>query len=217
MVLSHKEAKKTHKRLRRILKWLLVVVVVWMVVAWIAARALMVSAALNSADAIVVLSGSSTYVERTHKAAELYRQGRAPLVLLTDDHMRGGWSTVLQRNPYFVERATEELIEQGVPAEKIRVAPGLASGTHEEALLLKDYATAQGIRSILVVTSAYHSRRALRTLRQNFAGTATTIGLEPVSPGSQTPMPAFWWLQFQGWRSVAGEYVKLIYYWLKYG
>lgn len=217
MVLSHKEAQKTHKRLRRILKWLLVVVVVWVVVAWIAARALMVSAALNSADAIVVLSGSSTYVERTHKAAELYRQGRAPLVLLTDDHMRGGWSTVLQRNPYFVERATEELIEQGVPAEKIRVAPGLASGTHEEALLLKDYATAQGIRSILVVTSAYHSRRALRTLRQNFAGTATTIGLEPVSPGSQTPMPAFWWLQFQGWRSVAGEYVKLIYYWLKYG
>ena len=97
MVLSRKEAQKTHKRLRRILKWLLVVVVVWVVVAWIAARALMVSAALNSADAIVVLSGSSTYVERTHKAAELYRQGRAPLVLLTDDHMRGGWSTVLQR------------------------------------------------------------------------------------------------------------------------
>lgn len=217
MVLSHKEAHKTQKRLRRILKWLLVVVVVWVGVAWIAARALMVSAPLNSADAIVVLSGSSTYVERTHKAAELYRQGRAPLVLLTDDHMRGGWSTVQQRNPYFVERATEELIEQGVPAEKIRVAPGVASGTHEEALIIKDYTTTQGIRSILVVTSAYHSRRALRTLQRSFAATGTTIGLEPVPPGWKTPMPAFWWLQFQGWRSVAGEYVKLIYYWLKYG
>ena len=217
MVLSHKGAQKTQKRLRRILKWLLVFILVWPVLAWVAARGLIVSAPLNSADAIVVLSGSSTYVERTQKAAELYRQGRAPLVLLTDDHTRGGWSSALQRNPYFVERATEELIEQGVPAEKIRVVPGLAFGTHDEVLLLKDYASAAGLRSILVVTSAYHSRRALRSLRQSFAGTGTTIGLEPVPPGSQTPAPAFWWLHFQGWRSVGAEYVKLIYYWLKYG
>ena len=217
MVLSHEKAQRAQKRLRRILKWLLVFILVWAVLAWVAARALIVSATLNSADAIVVMSGSSTYVERTQKAAELYRQGRAPLVLLTDDHTRGGWSSALQRNPFFVERATEELIEQGVPAEKIRIVPGLASSTHDEVLLLKDYASAAGLRSILVVTSAYHSRRALRSLRQSFAGTGTTIGLEPVPPGSQTPSPAFWWLQFQGWRSVGAEYVKLIYYWLKYG
>lgn len=214
MVLSHKKAQKS---LRRTLKWLLVFILVWPLLAWIAARGLIVSAPLNSADAIVVLSGSSTYVERTHKAADLYREGRAPLVLLTDDHTRGGWSSALQRNPYFVERATEQLIEKGVPADKIRVVPGLASSTQAEAVLLKDYTTAQGLRSILVVTSAYHSRRALRSLRQSFAATGTTIGLEPVAPGWQTPAPAFWWLQFQGWRSVGGEYVKLIYYWLKYG
>ncbi|HJS23271.1 MAG TPA: hypothetical protein VJ751_02790, partial [Pyrinomonadaceae bacterium] len=85
----------------------MVFILVWPVLAWVAARALIVSATLNSADAIVVMSGSSTYVERTQKAAELYRQGRAPLVLLTDDHTRGGWSSALQRNPFFVERATE--------------------------------------------------------------------------------------------------------------
>ena len=217
MVLSHEKAPRAQQKLRRILKWLLVFILVWPVLAWGAARALIVSATLNSADAIVVMSGSSTYVERTQKAAELYRQGRAPLVLLTDDHTRGGWSSALQRNPFFVERATEELIEQGVPAEKIRIVPGLASSTHDEVMLLKDYASATGLRSILVVTSAYHSRRALRSLRLSFAATGTTIGLDPVPPGSQTPSPAFWWLQFRGWRSVGGEYVKLIYYWLMYG
>lgn len=215
MVLSHEKAQKAQKR--GILKWLLVFIIVWWILTWVAARALIVSAPLASADAIVVLSGSSTYIERTQKAAELYRQGRAPLVFLTDDHQRGGWSSALQRNPYFVERATNRLIEQGVPAEKIRIVPGLASSTHEEALLVKDYATAQGVRSILIVTSAYHSRRALRSLRQSFAGMGTAVGVEPVPPGSQTPSPAFWWLQFKGWRSVGGEYVKLIYYWLKYG
>ena len=217
MVLSHEKAQKTQERWRRVLKWLLVFIVIWGVLAWLAARALIVSAPIASVDVIVVLSGSSTYVERTHKAAELYRQGRAPLVLLTNDYTRGGWSSALQRNPFFVERATDELIKQGVPVEKIRIVPGLASSTHDEVLLLKDYITAQGLRSVLVVTSAYHSRRALRSLRQAFNDTGITIGLEPVPPGWQTPSPAFWWLRFEGWHSVGGEYVKLIYYGLKYG
>jgi len=200
------------KRWRRILLGLLVFIVAWEVVAWVAARALVVDADLSSADAIVVLSGSSAYVERTRKAAELYREGRAPLVWLTDDHTRGGWSSALQRNPYFVERATEELIKSGVPAERIRIVPGVASSTRDESLIVRGYASAQGVRSVLVVTSAYHSRRALRSLRQSFAGTGTTIGLHAVPASSN----AFWWLHPEGWRSVAGEYVKLIYYWFKY-
>jgi uncharacterized SAM-binding protein YcdF (DUF218 family) len=201
---------------RRIFKVLLLLLVAWFV-AWIAARALIVDADIPKADAIVVLSGSSTYVERTHKAAELYNQGRAPLVILTDDNTRGGWSSAQQRNPYFVERAHEELVKQGVPPAQIRVAPGLASGTSEEAVVIKDYAVAQGLHSLLVVTSAYHSRRALRTLRKTFAATGTTVGMVTAPTGWQTPAPAFWWLHLEGWRSVAGEWVKLIYYFVKFG
>jgi len=202
---------------RRILTALLVVIIVWPILAWVAARWLIVNADLASADAIVVLSGSSTYVERTHKAAQMFRQGRAPLVLLTDDDTRGGWSSALQTNPYFVERARDELIAQGVPADRIRVIPGTVSGTHGEAATIKEYAVAEGIRSLLVVTSAYHSRRALRSLRQSFDGTGAVVGLEPVPVGAETPSPAFWWLRVEGWRSVAGEYVKLIYYRVVYG
>ena len=202
---------------KRIFKTALLLIVAWMIVAWLAARALIVSAPLSSADAIVVLSGSSAYVERTQKAAELYREGRAPLVLLTDDHTRGGWSSAQQRNPFFVERATEELIKAGVPAERIQVIPGLASSTRDEALIVKDYAVAEKLQNVLVVTSAYHSRRALRTFRKTFAGTGTIIGLEPVPLGSQTPSPAFWWLWPSGWRNVASECVKFTYYWFRLG
>jgi uncharacterized SAM-binding protein YcdF (DUF218 family) len=201
---------------RKTLLGLLLFIVTWGTLACVAARALIVNESLASADAIVVLSGSSAYVERTQKAAELYRQGRAPFVLLTDDHTRGGWSSALQRNPYFVERATDELIKAGVPADRIKIIPGLPSSTHDEALILKDYALAQHLRSVLVVTSAYHSRRALRTLRQTFAGTATTVGLEPAALGPTAPSTVFWWLRLEGWRTVAGEYVKLSYYWFRY-
>jgi uncharacterized SAM-binding protein YcdF (DUF218 family) len=68
----------------------------------------------------------------------------------------------------------------------------------------------------LVVTSAYHSRRALWIFRKVFSGTGIDIGLTAVAPGEQTPSPATWWLQLRGWRTVASEYPKLIYYWLHY-
>ena len=204
-------------RLRRLLTVLVLFLAVWMTVAWVAARALIVKADLASADALVVLSGSRSYRERTQKAAELFHQGRAPLVLVTDDRTRGGWSSALQTNPYFVERAIDELIRHGVPLERIRIVPGLAESTQSEAVIVKDYAAAEGIRSVLIVTSGFHSRRALRTFRTTFAGTGVAIGLDPVTTGPQTPPAVFWWLRPSGWRDVAGEYVKLIYYWFVYG
>jgi uncharacterized SAM-binding protein YcdF (DUF218 family) len=194
---------------------LVLVVAVWVILAWVAGRALIVKAEIGSADALVVLSGSSSYLERTQKAAELFRQGRAPVVLLTNDHTRGGWSQPLQTNPYFVDRATEELIKQGVPAERIRIVPGVAESTRSEALIVKDYAAAHGFRSVLIITSAFHSRRALRTFRTSFAGTGIIVGLDP-SSGLRTSA-ALWWLSPSGWRDVAGEYIKLVYYWSKYG
>ena len=190
--------------------------VVWVGVAWVAERALVVKADLSSADALVVLSGSSSYLERTQKAAELFKQGRAPLVLLTDDHTRGGWSSALQTNPFFVERAIDELIKHGVPEERIRIVPGFAESTQSETVIVKNYAASEGLKSILIITSDYHSRRALRTFRTTFAGTGVAIGLEPVTNSPQGPS-AFWWLRPSGWRVVAGEYGKLIYYWFVYG
>ena len=47
----------------------LVLIIAWSVLAWIAARGLIVNPDLTHADALVVLAGSSTYVERAHRAA----------------------------------------------------------------------------------------------------------------------------------------------------
>jgi len=196
----------------RILRIVLAVVVGWAIVAALAARFLVVTEPLAAADAIVVLSGSSAYVERTQKAAQLYREGRAPRVLLTNDHTRGGWDNAQQRNPYFVERAADELMKAGVPWDRILILSGVAGSTRDEAIIVKGYVANEGVRSVLLVTSSYHSRRALRTYRQVFADTGTTIGLEPASAAPSV----FWWLRPEGWRTVGGEYAKLIYYYFKY-
>lgn len=189
----------------------------WELLAWGAALALLATAEMPKADALVVLSGSTSYVERALWAAQLFREGRAPRVLLTNDAARSGWSTAEQRNPYFVERAAEELRRAGVPAERIEVLPGTVGGTHEESVRLREYAAAKGLRSLLVVTSGYHSRRALWTLRRVFGAGGVEVGLSAAPPGAATPRPATWWMSAGGWRVVAGEYLKFIYYWQHYG
>lgn len=186
------------------------------VAAWVAARGLIVRAELSSADALVVLSGSSTYLERTDWAARLYREGRAPRIILTNDNVQGGWSVAEQRNPLFIELAAEELRRKGVPAEKIETIRENASGTYEEAGRLREYAINHHLRSILIVTSSYHSRRALWTLRRVFVGTGIEIGLDAPDTGVQTPTPATWWWYRSGWQIVPGEYVKIFYYWIKH-
>jgi uncharacterized SAM-binding protein YcdF (DUF218 family) len=192
------------------------IVAAWSLLAWGAAHALIVRAELEHADALAVLSGSSAYVERTDAAAQLWREGRAPLVLLTNDPMLSGWIEAERRNPSFVVLATEELRRAGVAADRIEVLPQSVSSTYEEAVALRDYARARGLRSILVVTSSYHSRRALWTLRRVFQGSGIEVGLYAVAPGRQMPAPATWWWHPFGWQVVALEYVKLIYYVLQY-
>jgi uncharacterized SAM-binding protein YcdF (DUF218 family) len=201
---------------RRWLRILLVLAIAWPFVAFIAAKTLIVSSETANADAIVVLAGSSTYVERTRHAAQLFSEGRAPRIILTNDNIRSGWSVEEQRNPLFVERAAEELKRQHVPADKIEIVPGSVSSTHDEAVRIRDYTRARGWHSILVVTSAYQARRALWTLRRALAGTGVSIGLDAAAPGQQSPRPGTWWFHRLGWKLVAGEYVKIVYYRIKY-
>jgi len=210
---SHEKAKR--RRLVLLIA-LLTAVVVWPIIAWIGARLLIVKTDLASADAIVVMSGSATYRERAACAAKLYREGRAPIVILTNDSLKSGWDNKEQRNPYFYELAARELQQQGVPASKIQVVSGIALGTYEESLGIRDYASAHQLKRLLIVTSAYHTRRTLWSLRHACDGSGIEIGIDSPAPGWQTPAPSRWWWRRWGWKVVAGEYVKLIYYSMRY-
>ena len=200
------------KSFARWLRLVALLLIVWVIVAWLAARFLIVDTPLNQADVIVVLSGSSVYTERTRRAAEYYRQGLGQRILLTNDNLRGEWSSAEQRNPFFYELARTKLIDSGVPSDRVEILSVPVTNTYDEALALRDYALARKLRSLLVVTSAYHSRRALWTLNRVFASTGIEIGVQSVENGEQSPRPLTWWLYPRGWKMVVGEYVKNAYY-----
>jgi uncharacterized SAM-binding protein YcdF (DUF218 family) len=194
----------------------LLCVCLWPLLALCAARLLIVKSPLAAADAIVVLSGSSTYLERADWAARLYREGRAPLIILTDDKLNSGWNGTEDRNPYFYELAATELRKQGVQAETIRLVSEPALGTYSESLNVREFATNHKLKRLLIVTSAYHSRRAFWSMRRACEGTGIEIGVDGPPPGWQTPSAWTWWMDPFGWKVVAGEYVKMAYYWVRY-
>jgi uncharacterized SAM-binding protein YcdF (DUF218 family) len=197
-------------RVLRLVKVSVVVLLAWVLIAWCWARWLSVAKPLDRADVIVVLSGSKAFRERTEFAATLYRNGVAPRILLTNDGERASWSNVEERNPPYQELAARELEQRGVPASAITLVDLPVQGTLDEAVTIRKYADDNGIRSILIVTSEYHSRRALWTFERVFAGREANIGLQ--SPKMTNAFAVTWWIYPQGWKTVGAEFVKMVYY-----
>ncbi|HSL55843.1 MAG TPA: YdcF family protein, partial [Pyrinomonadaceae bacterium] len=197
------------RRRSRFLAALALALLLWPFLAWAAAKLLIVRAPLEHAGAIVLLSGSSSYKERAARSAELFAAGRAPRIILTNDGQQGSWNNVLERNPFYYESTLAELTRLGVPRDRVDILMQPVSSTRDEAVLLREHVEKNGIRSVLVVTSAYHSRRALWTFRRVLGESGTSIGLEVAGTGWQTPSPWTWWLRLRGWQTVPPEYFKL--------
>ncbi len=200
-------------------KWLAAIALVsavWVLAAPVVAKFLIVRSSPSASDAIIVLSGSAVYDERLQHAAALFHQGRARTILLTNDGLIGGWSRKLQRNPRSIERGRNFLVAAHVPAGQIVELPPQVRRTYDEAVAARAYARTHQLRSLLIVTSAYHARRALWTFNRVLAADDVSVSIDPVMPGHQSPTPELWWLRRGGWQSVAGEYPKFLYYLLAY-
>lgn len=203
-------------RLLKFFSIFIVLLIGWVVLAPSLATYLIVERPLERADAIIVLSGSAVFRERTKLAAELYKRGVAPRIFITDDGGRAGWLDQEQTNLPFDDLEKRDLIAKGVPVEAITVLPGVVSGTDDEAKAAAAQIDRDPIRSLLVVTSAYHSRRALRTFDKILAGRDVEIGLAHAPTGERTPNPGYWYLTPRGWQTVAAEYVKSVVYYAYY-
>ncbi len=205
-----KSERQITNRKSRILILIVSVLLIWIFLAPVLEKWLVVGKSIERADAILVLAGGSAYRERTLLAAELYRAGAAPTILLTNDGEQSGWDQSEQRNPFFFERAKRELTAAGVPGSAIEVLPGIVRSTLDESDVVKSSAGDRGLRRILIVTSPHHTRRALRLFERTVPEIEFGIASRPAAG------EWYWWLTPKGWRDVGIEYVKLGYYWLSY-
>jgi len=115
---------------------------------------------LQKSDAIIELSIDNFYADRATRTAEIYRQGLAPVVVASGVRLR----------PYagVSELMEHDLIERGVPKEKILRYPHDAENTREEAEALAKFAAQKKWKSVIIVTSNYHTRRTRYIFRRIF-------------------------------------------------
>jgi uncharacterized SAM-binding protein YcdF (DUF218 family) len=156
-------------------------------------QALTVDSGETKGDELVVLGGGDGRAER---AAELYHQGVAPGILCT------GYGDCAS-NVLVLERS-------GVSSTVITAEPN-ALTTLQNAQLSIPMLRKMGAHRIILVTSWYHSRRALAVFRHvapdlQFASRPAYLGYEPKK------------LNREGFSEhVNIEYLKLLDYWVSYG
>ena len=160
------------------------------------------------ADAIVVLAGS--YPDRVLEGVELYRQGLAPRIILCREPETAGFRRVSELGvdiprPSDINRMVAEKL--GVPPNAIEVLANAGDSTYSEALAVLDVAIRRGYRSILLVTSKYHTRRAAEIYRL-LAGDRVKIIVRPARDDDF--QSEGWWRDRISTRRVIIEYLKLI-------
>ena len=162
-----------------------------------------IPARIGRADAIVVLAGSGVLENgeltdvsrrRTAHGIELYRDGLAPLLVLSGAAGR------------LSESAARAALagKCGVPDAAI-LAGAAGHTTHEEVAALRPLLRARGVRRLLLVTDGAHMRRALRLLQDaGFEVLTAPVyeGNAPTRPGERIRLL----------RDTLRESLALIYY-----
>ena len=147
-----------------------------------------------SADVLVVLGGGAH--ERPVRAAELFQQHAAPRILLT-----GAGDDVINLSI---------LLKDGVPRGSIeRESDSLT--TRENAIFSIKRLRAQHVRSVILVTTWYHARRALKTF-EHFAPE-----IKFYSRPSYYAFDRADWPKPGNFKRMRLEFLKLPGYWLRYG
>jgi uncharacterized SAM-binding protein YcdF (DUF218 family) len=164
-----------------------------------AAEAWIVEDPAGKADALIVLSDDNFYADRATRAAELLREGKAPLVVASGRRLRP--------NAGIAELMEHDLIERGVQRDKIVGLAHDADSTREEAEALARLAKERKWHSVIVVTSNYHTRRARYIFRRVFP---QDIEVRIASARDGDFDPEHWWEKRKSMKELTREFAGMV-------
>lgn len=176
---------------------------------WFAGNQLAVRHEPKVADAIVVFSGDgeSNYINQSYQrraldAIQYFKSGYAPLIILSS----GKEQTFSE-----VEMIRSLLISRGVPDFAIQIIKKYPRSTFENVAFVKSVLEERRTKSILLITSPYHSRRALWVWRKAMPELAV---LAPVVVDTPNASPQ-WSVSVDQIKVICYEYAAIAYYWWK--
>lgn len=175
---------------------------------WFLAEPLRVRPEIRPADAVVVFGGGvgesgeagESYQERVQQAVHLHQAGMAPQLVMISGNT---WTF----NEVDVMRALAK--DLGVSSESI-LTEQRVSNTSDYIRQVGRIAKEEGWDTILLVTSPYHSRRALLTFRKQ---TPTLTVLPACSPTSRYYARPEWGITTGQLKSLLHEALGIVFYW----
>lgn len=148
-------------------------------------------------DAVVAISGGDT-TARTAQAISMYKNGWAEWLVLSG-------AAADKAGPSNAEAMKRQAVKEGVPEDVILIDE-MSENTRQNAANTSDLFKKHDIQSVILVTSAYHQRRAGLEFGER-AGNAVKIINHPVASDNQwSPL---WWATPVGWWLSISELFKI--------
>jgi uncharacterized SAM-binding protein YcdF (DUF218 family) len=155
----------------------------------------------QAVDAIVAISGGDTQA-RVNWAIDLYKKGWSDTLIFSGaaQDKSGPSNAAVMKNL---------AITAGVPEKNI-LTDEVAATTGQNAKDAQTIFTQHNIKRVILVTSAYHQRRA--SLEFNKQAKGVVILNSPIQ--NDKDWSFWWWTTFRGWWLVGGETVKIIIFYI---
>jgi uncharacterized SAM-binding protein YcdF (DUF218 family) len=177
-------------------------------------RYLIVEQPPERSDLMVCLAGGN--VERGLSAADAFHRGLAPKIFVSRELIPEGYDILIRRGVTYPE-SRDLLVDMlrglGVPASAILTSDTPSANTVTEAAIVHKMVKEKNYRSILLITSPTHSRRAWLIFRKAMEGEGVRI--QVILSSYSNFKPEGWWKDTRYVREVVLEYQKLIYYFFK--
>lgn len=178
-------------------------------------RYLIVEHEAEKADVIVCLAGKN--VERSLAVVDAYRKGLAPYIFMAKKSKPDGFEYLTKKvRTYPADFDLFTSIMEGfqIP-EKVILSPvDRVDNTLDEARLVHKFVLERGFKSLILITSLTHSRRAWLTFTKVFKDD----GIKIISLPSHYQLfnPKDWWKKRKCIKDLVLEYQKVIYYKIAY-
>ncbi|MBI9045434.1 MAG: YdcF family protein [Anaerolineaceae bacterium] len=162
---------------------------------------LIISEPLDSADALVILSGGEK--TRIDEAVLIFQDQYTDHIIITETGVEiPDWGTSYSSLMKF------ELIQSGIPENAIMVTDIQVQTTYDEAIATKELLQSKNMDSLIIVTDPFHTRRTKMIFNQILAGSNIETIIRPVRNhwyNSKT-----WWFTSTGRKATIREFFGLV-------
>ena len=165
---------------------------------------------MTHVDAVFVLGGSVK--DRGLEATRVYQGGFSDRFIFTGAPVPSALEA-LGIDSTEAQCTRNSAVVEGMPLE-ITTTLNKGTSTFEEAEALLEFAIAERLDTVMIISSRFHLRRIGFVFRKRFSKAGITVLLHG-APSSVFDEQS-WWTSEEGLIMLNNEYVKLAYYRLKY-